>query len=114
MSNGFTREALVDAIEEAIDNRNDVDVSLRDFAEAAVDALPKECVASLNASTTLATMGYDAVECMKALPELLERIEVIARVPPVSSEEFYQITAVYLGRVQGILTRLRVQEVDNG
>jgi len=33
-------EDLVDLIWEAIDNRNDIDVSLRDFAIASVDALP--------------------------------------------------------------------------
>lgn len=54
--------------------------------------------AALNASTTLASMGYDALECQKALPELVDFLEAVkgGASKPVAANI--------------LLTRLRVQE----
>ena len=74
-----------------------------------------------SASTTLATMGYDAVECQKALPELLIALRTFQTLGVCcASEDCYSRKEVaQLGRrqnedIDAILTRLRVQEVDNG
>ena len=39
MMSGHTREDLIDTVWAAMDDRNDLDVSMRDLAEAAIDAI---------------------------------------------------------------------------
>lgn len=82
--------------------------------------------AAFNASTTLATMGYDALECMKALPELVEEFKSVlaalsliqqADIKEPDDNEFLRKliriqSDLTVSDASAILTRLRVQEVD--
>ncbi len=71
--------------------------------------------AAFNASTTLATMGYDAVECMKALPELVAHLDwALKKLHNVPMNCIPFLETKTWRDAENLLTRLRVQEVDNG
>lgn len=67
-----TRMALIDAAEAAIDNVHDIDVTLRDYAEAATDAVIEEALMQARSDAInefAANHGMPASEHVAALPD---------------------------------------------